>query len=479
MGKDLILKCFLLTLASLGSGKCFCENGNICSESVFAGNTLAFPGAEGFGRFASGGRGGKVLFVDNLNDSGKGSFREAVTAKGARTVIFRISGTIFLESPVVINRDSITVAGQTAPGGGICIAGEPVHIRCNNVIIRYLRFRLGDSAKVEDDALNCVRQRNIIIDHCSMSWSTDECGSFYDNADFTLQWCILSESLRNSVHAKGAHGYGGIWGGMNASFHHNLLAHHSSRNPRFCGARYHEATKETEMADFRNNLVYNWGFNSSYAGENGHYNIVANYYKPGPATSKNSRGRIFEAWQSKDRNGFHDFGHFFVSGNIMDGNPEITADNWQGVDYKTYIEREGVNEEQPHNDSLLQRCRSSEPFEYQIYTQHTAQQAYEAVLKSAGASLVRDAVDKRIVEEISRGTFSFGDRGMIDSQNEVGGWPELKSAKAPTDSDGDGIPDDWEKKNKLDKNNPGDGNKYTLNKDYTNLEMYLNSLINN
>ncbi|MDR2361920.1 MAG: pectate lyase [Prevotellaceae bacterium] len=438
---------------------------------------VAFPGAEGFGKYTTGGRGGKTLFVDNLNDNGPGSLRKAIRTKGARIIIFRVSGTIFLESVLEIKNDSLTIAGQTAPGDGICIAGYPVKVYADNVIIRYLRFRLGDIRKTEDDAISGSRQRNIIIDHCSMSWSTDECASFYDNENFTLQWSILSESLRRSVHVKGAHGYGGIWGGKRASFHHNLLAHHSSRNPRFCGARYHEQTKETELADFRNNVIYNWGFNSSYAGENGQYNIVNNYYKPGPATQKRVQNRIFEAWQSKDGRGFHDFGHFYVAGNVMDGNDAVSHDNWKGIHYKLYIEKEGVDRDVAFSDSLYERCRSIQPFEYDIDTQHTAREACEAVLQHAGASLVRDAIDRRIVDEVRNDTFTYGDKGMIDSQTQVGGWPELASAPAPPDSDNDGMPDDWEDARGLDKNNPADGAACTLSAVYTNVEVYINGLI--
>ncbi|MDR3340007.1 MAG: hypothetical protein LBT25_07970, partial [Candidatus Symbiothrix sp.] len=437
---------------------------------------LAFPEAEGFGRYTSGGRGGQVWFVDNLNDSGEGSLREAIQQKGARTIIFRISGTIYLNTALEIRNDSLTIAGQTAPGDGICLAAHPVKIAANDVIIRYMRFRMGDIGKAEDDALSGTRHKNIIIDHCSMSWSTDECASFYNNENFTLQWSILSESLRKSVHAKGSHGYGGIWGGMKATFHHNLLAHHSSRNPRFCGARYHEQTKETEIADFRNNVIYNWGFNSAYAGENGQYNMVNNYYKPGPATQKSVRYRILEAWQSNDGNGFHDFGKFYISGNVMEGSPAVTKDNWEGVDYKAYSDKDRVDQPQPKTDSLLQRCRSEKAFEYTITTQHTAQQAYEAVLKQAGASLLRDAIDKRIVSEVRSGTAIFGENGMIDSQIQVGGWPTLSSRPSPEDTDKDGIPDAWEAAHGLDKTNPADRNAYTLSKIYTNLEMYLNSL---
>ena len=443
----------------------------------FYAQTLAFPGAEGFGQYASGGRGGKVLFVDNLNDSGAGSLRDAIQAQGARTVVFRVSGTIFLDSPLVIYNDSITIAGQTAPGDGICVAYHPVKISANNVIIRHMRFRMGDVGHEEDDALGGVRHKNIIIDHCSMSWSTDECASFYDNENFTMQWCILSESLRNSTHRKGAHGYGGIWGGMKATFHHNLLAHHSSRNPRFCGARYHEQTKETELVDFRNNVIYNWGFNSSYAGENGKCNMVDNYYKPGPATQMNVLRRILEAWQSKDGNGFHDFGRFYIAGNVMEGSSAVTEDNWKGVDYKRYIESEGIDCAVPKADSLYQRCHSDQPFEYTIITQHTAQEAYNAVLQQAGASLLRDAIDRRIIEEVRNGVFTYGDKGMIDSQVQAGGWTELASLPFPIDSDNDGIPDVWEDACRLDKYDASDGSAYTLNPAYTNLEMYINSLV--
>jgi hypothetical protein len=244
------------------------------------------------------------------------------------------------------------------------------------VVLRYLRSRMGDLRRTQDDAMTGARRRDIIIDHCSMSWSTDECASFYDNERFTMQWCLLSESLRRSVHEKGAHGYGGIWGGMSATFHHNLLAHHSSRNPRFCGARYHEATRETEAVDFRNNVIYNWGFNSSYAGENGRHNMVNNYYKPGPATHGSVRRRLLEAWQSHDGRGFHDFGRFYIDGNVMEGSEPVTQRNWEGVDYKLFIEKERVDREQPHSDTLMQRCRSLAPFAFVMGETHSAEQAY-------------------------------------------------------------------------------------------------------
>ncbi len=443
---------------------------------------LAFPGADGFGKYTTGGRGGKVIYVTNLNDDGPGSLREALEkTKGVRTVLFSVSGTIHLESMLSIKHGDVTIAGQSAPGDGICVTGAPVKISDSNVIIRYLRFRMGDTHNNQDDALGGNRRKDIIIDHCSMSWSTDECASFYDNENFTLQYCLIYESLTNSVHDKGAHGYGGIWGGMGASFHHNLLANHSSRNPRFCGARYHEATAETEWVDFRNNVIYNWGYNSSYAGENGRYNMVNNYYKPGPATHKDVRHRILEAWQSSDRNGFHDFGKFYIDGNIMDGDAAVTADNWKGIDFKAYDESQkkaiDYASSSPEGVGLMKTQRVDKPYAIIPTYTETAQEAYENVLKNAGANKVRDAMDARVTDEVRKGTAAYGKNGLIDSQKDTEGLPELKSLPAPVDTDGDGMPDEWEKARQLNPDDAADGAAYPLDGAYTNLEIYLNSLV--
>ena len=423
---------------------------------------LAFPGAEGFGRFTSGGRGGIVYEVTNLNDAGAGSLRQGLEMSGARTIVFRVSGTIQLASDIRIRNGNLTIAGQTAPGGGITISGRGLVVDANNIIIRYIRIRPGDISGAEVDAIWGREQSDIIIDHCSFSWGVDEIASFYDNERFTLQWCILSESLYRSVHPKGDHGYGGIWGGKNgATFHHNLLAHHSSRNPRFNGARY-TTTTETEFVDFRNNVIYNWGNNSGYGGENGKHNIIANYYKPGPATPTGSKSyRIVQPDFSSEG--------WYIAENYVAGNATVTQDNWNG----------GV---QGLTSTQLTQSRAEVPFAAAPVTTQTATDAYESVLEKVGASHHRDPIDLRILEEASTGTATFGGafgagKGIIDSQTTVGGWPELAEGFAPIDTDQDGMSDEWELANGLNATNPADRNEDRDEDGYTNLEEYLNSLV--
>lgn len=411
---------------------------------------LAFPSAEGYGRFASGGRGGEVYTVTNLNDSGEGSLRKGVIKHGPRIIVFALSGTIRLQSPLDINRGDLTLAGQTAPGDGIALAGYPVSIKADNVIIRYMRFRLGDLTKQQEDALGGRGTARVILDHCSMSWATDEVASFYRNREFTMQWCMISEALNRSVHEKGAHGYGGIWGGVKASFHHNLIANNNSRNPRLSGSAS-TSNAPDEFVDFRNNVIYNWGMNSIYGGEKGNYNLVNNYFKAGPATPKDRRDRIV--------NPSEPYGSFFVDGNHVEGFPRISKDNWKG----------GVQCKDPGAAKRAEPIPNGD----NIVTQ-TAEQAYYAVLESAGASLVRDAVDRRIVEGVRRGR-AGGGKGIIDSQHQVGGWPELKSKEALPDTDGDGMPDAWEKQQGLDPER-NDSAQLDLDESYTNIEVYINGL---
>jgi pectin methylesterase-like acyl-CoA thioesterase len=461
---------------------------------------LAFPGAEGGGRFALGGRGGTVYEVTNLNDNGPGSLRDAISAPN-RTVVFRVSGIIHLASRLSIKQSNITIAGQTAPGDGIMITGNTVNVSASNIIIRYIRCRLADATDIVDDAMNSFSSdinfpyHDNIIDHCSLGWSVDETGSFYGNKNFTLQWCLLTESLYNSVHNKGVHGYGGIWGGYNATFHHNLLAHHSSRNPRFCGSRY-TGHPDMEVVDFRNNVLYNWGnINSAYGGEGGNYNMVNNYYKPGPATagnlttssSSNKRNRILNYtsyYYSTDAAVYPDTlfgGKFYIDGNVVEGYPDVSADNWTlGVQKDGYYKA----------DSLIQAARQANAFTTDPVTTQPATDAYQSVLQSVGAILPhRDALDNRVVNEAHNGTASYEGAtygainstgishpsGIIDTQDDVGGFPTYSSATAPIDSDHDGMPDSWETANGLNPNDASDANGIATN-GYTNLENYLNSI---
>ncbi|MBQ9296009.1 MAG: pectate lyase [Paludibacteraceae bacterium] len=437
-----------------------------------ASQVLAFPGADGGGKYTTGGREGMVVHVTSLEDdiNDRGSLRYALSLAGARTIVFDVSGTINLKRQLEISEGTVTIAGQTAPGDGICIAGFPVVIKTSNVIIRFLRFRMGDQNKVEGDALTINDRRNIIIDHCSFSWSTDECVSVYGNTNFTLQYCFITESLRQSVHIKGNHGYGGIWGGTNASFHHNLLAHHDSRNPRF--DHDYVNSRCAGPIDYVNNVIYNWGGNSAYGGEGTnkgaggrHINMVNNYYKYGPATSK--KYRIVNPTTKcgdncgKSPGGTVEPGKFYITGNYVDGSSAVTKDNWQGVD--------------PDEVSKLSQCKATARWTDGLTTldnEQTAEAAFETVLAKAGCSLHRDAVDLRIVQEVKN-------RGgkLVNSPDEAGGYPTLASKTAPADTDHDGMPDEWEDANGLDKNNLSDGKICTLDDKYTNLEVYLNSLV--
>ena len=459
-----LVYCLLLTCGLLS-----CEDN---TPQVSETAALAFPEAQGGGKYATGGRGGVVLHVTSLSDDPQdpGSLRHAINVGGARTIVFDVAGTIQLSSTLNISNGSLTIAGQSAPGDGICIAGYPVVVKASNVIIRFMRFRMGDEHNVEGDALTIVGRKNIMIDHCSFSWSTDECVSCYGNTDFTLQYCFITESLRNSVHGKGRHGYGGIWGGTNATFHHNLLAHHDSRNPRF--DHYYVNQTCFGPTDYVNNVVYNWGGNSTYGGEGvkqaRQINMVNNYYKPGPATSK--KERLLDPTVSCSN--CSPYGavvpaKFYLQGNYMYGSPQVTADNWQGSTVKTEAVKAAVR----WTEGLTM-----------LTEEESAEQALETVLTKAGCSFHRDAIDVRIAEEVRKGTATCkgsngSTGGLIDTQKDAGGWPMLRTEEPQKDTDRDGIPDAWEEAHGLNPKSNADGKIETLVSGYSNLEVYLNDIV--
>ena len=462
--------------------------------------TPAFPGAEGFGRYVTGGRGGKVYHVTNLNDAGEGSLRWALDQNGAKTIVFDVSGTIHLKSTLSISKGNVTIAGQTAPGDGICVADYPVQIKTNNVIVRYMRFRLGNkNVKVNGadgwDGFGGFDQSDIIVDHCSVSWSIDECLSIYGNKNTTVQWCLVAQSLQDAGHSKGSHGYGGNWGGSGASFHHNLMAHHESRVPRL-GPRY--TTQLDEHMDMRNNVFYNYCGNGCYGGEAMNVNIVNNYYKPGPGTAqigttKQERiaglGIRTESYITSYPDyapTLHVWGKYFVEGNVNPKYNAVTNDNWQ---YGIYNQINASNNDGLYNEEVKDSIRLSQPIDFVVTTTHSAEQAYEKVLAYAGASLHRDTFDDLMVTDTREGLATYtgagNHKGIIDSQednrpadagDDWSAWPTLASAPAPADTDRDGMPDDWETANGLNPNDASDG-AATASDGYTNLEHYLNAIV--
>ena len=517
---------------------------SLISISTMA-QTPAFPGAEGHGRFVTGGRGGNIVHVTNLNDSGKGSFREAVKS-GKRIIVFDVAGVIALKSDLKI-ADNITILGQTAPSPGITLRYYTVQPGSNN-IIRFIRIRRGQEKNINDGA-DASWQRNktgIIFDHCSFSWSIDEVASFYDNNNFTMQWCTVAESLTNPGHSKGAHGYGGIWGGKLASFHHNFVAHLMNRGPRFNGARYGwtgytnnkeystykwQNTVQAENVDFRNCVMYN-AQGTCYGGPGGgQINIVNNYYKAGPSHSlkgttlnglkvdvstgkeRGSQDRItlvtLSTKDNSDKNHpeLYDMtSRYYINGNTTEttkGSKTANKD-WKGVNYDKGVPSLNGEYYSPdannfYGDAVAHttisgkscvKIKMDEPAPTGQVTTHSAAEAYEKVLAYVGASLYRDEIDARYMEEAKTGTAKYTGSitkspGIIDKVADVNGYTEANfgtgSRPADFDTDKDGIPDEWEKANGLNPNDASDALTYSLDAKgyYTNIEVYANSLVEN
>lgn len=522
---------------------------SIIAASLISISTMAqapaFPGAEGHGRFVTGGRGGRIVHVTNLNDSGTGSFREAVKS-GKRIIVFDVAGVIALKSDLKI-ADNITILGQTAPSPGITLRYYTVQPGSNN-IIRFIRIRRGQEKDINDGA-DASWQRNktgIIFDHCSFSWSIDEVASFYDNNNFTMQWCTVAESLTNPGHSKGAHGYGGIWGGKLASFHHNFVAHLMNRGPRFNGARYGwtgytdnkeystykwQNTVQAENVDFRNCVMYN-AQATCYGGPGGgQINIVNNYYKAGPSHSlkgttlnglkvdvstgkeRGSQDRItlitLSTQSNSDKNHpeLYDMtSRYYIKGNTTETTKGQKTENqdWKGISYDKGIpslngEYYSPDAKNFYGDAVSHttisgkscvKIKMDEPVPTGQVTTHSAAEAYEKVLAYVGASLYRDEIDARYMEEAKTGTATYQGSitqspGIIDKVSDVKGYTEANfgtgSRPADFDSDKDGIPDEWEKANGLDPNDASDALTYSLDKKdyYTNIEVYANSLVEN
>ena len=455
----------------------------------------AFPGAEGYGRYATGGRGGTVYHVTSLDDDAanpaEGTLRYYITKKsGPRIIVFDVAGTIELQAQLKIAKGDLTILGQTAPGNGICLKNYPLCINADNVIVRFIRCRLGDLA--DDDAMSASHHddavcRNIIIDHCSLSWCTDEVGSFYGNENFTLQWCILSESLKANAAKGTSHGYGGIWGGKKASFHHNLLAHNDSRMPRF---DHGYVSTLAGPVDYVNNVVYNWGGNSTYGGENKEgceskkINMINNYYKPGAATKSSATTRFLNPTTACDNCVGTDVpATFYISGNYMYGSAEATATNVSSSTIKMDTSSPISYDNWKNNYVVSAPFKTTDAeFQYNTINMQTPETAFEKVVATAGASLSRDAVDTRVAQETKDGTWSCSGsngstNGLIDAASDAGGWPVL-TGTPKQDTDRDGMPDEWEIANGL---NPevNDAGRYNLDsrRYYTNIEVYAHSLV--
>ncbi len=422
-----------------------------CSAVGGTGELPAFPGAEGFGSTTPGGRGGKVLFVTNLSDAGPGSLREACEAQGPRIVVFRVSGLINLEKAIVVRNPYLTLAGQSAPGDGICLRNDPFAVATHDVVIRFLRSRLGDVAGKAEDCITLAHGASrVIFDHCSATWSIDECLSLAGNvSDATVQWCLIAEGLDKSKHPKGPHGYGSLARANGpVSLHHNLWAHQQGRNPRL-GDNYDKPPYP--VFDFRNNVIYDFGGTCSGLTQ-GKFpvNYVANYIRPGPSSRARTPITIGSPSDLV----------FFIRDNVFEGNDALTADNTR---FFNRTEMDGIKQVQ-----IVDK-----PFAAAPVKTLPAAEALEAVLATVGASLpVRDAVDARIVDHVRQ-----RQGAIIDSQTQVGGWPQYRPLPPPPDSDRDGMPDVWEIAHGLNPADPSDNSKDRDGDGYTNIEEYLNSLV--
>ena len=447
---------------------------------------VAFPGAEGYGKYATGGRGGKTYVVTSLDDCDEsslkaGTFRWAVKQPGKKIVTFAVNGTIYLKSALNLDCGDLTILGQTAPGEGVCLADYPVTISCENAIIRYMRFRLGNRqvANHEGDGFGFNGANNVIMDHCSISWSIDECLSISAATNLTIQWCMVEQALNNAGHSKGAHGYGGNWGGTNVSFHHNLITQCNSRVPRLGG----DTSPLTEdFCDLRNNVFYNWGGNGCYGAEAIDVNFVNNYYKPGPSTdtrSANIRKRIcgigirtnsYIQTYPAFAHDLHKWGHFYTDGNVNPDYEDMTKDNWT-IGILNQVNASGCDG--TWTAVTKDTIRLREPREFMSVTTHSAEDAYEKVMTLAGASLYRDCVDNLMVAQVmarlgeDKSGSNGATKGQIDCQSdnnlsaaevENGAWPILKAiTPEKPDTDGDGIPDQYESSWGLDYKDGTDG----------------------
>lgn len=474
----------------------------------------AFPGAEGGGMYTQGGRGGKVIVVTNLNDRGPGSFREACETGGARIIVFNVAGIIRLESPIIVRAPYLTIAGQTAPGDGVCIAGQSFQVNTHDVIIRHMRFRRGETMVWHrEDSFGGNPVGNIMIDHCSCSWGLDENISFYRHMydpsegeyKATAQKLpTVNVTIQNTISAKALdtynHAFGSTLGGENASFMRNLWASNGGRNP---------SVGWNGVFNFVNNVLFNWHNRTVDGGDyTAMFNMINNYYKPGPVTPKTTPvgHRILKPESGRSKLSYKQYGRVYANGNIVEGFPEITADNWNG----------GIQiEDRPNTGEYTDQIRVERPFAMPHLTILPTAQAYTYVLEHVGANIpCRDRIDRIIIDEVRTGEIyyekklpkenPYGDNwglaeksqdkdglfryrrldkesyklGIITDPAQMGGYPEYKG-EPRTDSDNDGMPDEWEVRNGLNPNDPSDANGDCTGDGYTNIEKFINAIPTN